>query len=347
MKSIRTAAIAAAFVLACGGCATLPQGTVTYYLAKTSVSVKVTRTVGCDANDQVIVANTVSSSTVHEADPHATHHLQLAKLRSVFADTDVKIDLTDDGRVKTLNGTLTGHGDEILNKVISIAGTVAVRGLGFRSAKAADACQYIRGTAGTDKVLTLTYEAPIDLQAASTHAQVLPPQMSSDVYDKRLLPALGKVCAYVTAVRTPHAPVAHTDRDAVILHARQPGIVEITIKAGHNIADGEDKAACGKEIATMTVVAAQKGVDYEIPLPKAPAFGKQVVAITFAESGALSSLQYATTSGTSSALGSLDSALTAASSLNSRRAEALNAEANLIAAQQRLVRCQADPSACQ
>jgi hypothetical protein len=346
MKSIRTAAIAAALAVACGGCATLPQGTVQYYLAKTSVTVKVIRTVGCDANDEVIVANTVSPTFVHEADLGAGHDLPLAKLRSVFADTDVKIDLTDDGRVKTVNGTLTGHGDEILAKVVSIAGTVAVRGLGYRSAKAGDACQYIRDTAGDNKVLTLTYEAPINLHAASTDEQVLAPQMSSDVYDKRLLPALGKVCALVSAVRKPGAPVAHIEPGAVTLHARQPALVDITVKARHN-AGGQDSTPCGQEIAKLTVVAAQKGVDYEIPLPKAPAFGKQVFAITFADSGALSSLQYATTSGTTSALGSLDSALTAAAGLNSRRAEALNAEANLIAAQQRLVRCQADPSSCQ
>jgi len=345
MKSIRTAAIAAALAVACGGCATLPQGTVNYYLAKTSVSVKVTRTVGCDAHKHLIIADTVSATTLHFADTDAPGQVSLEGLRSVFADTDVKFELTDDTRLKTLNGTLTGHGEEILNKIVNIAGTLAAgKALMRVQTKEKNPCAYIEKSGGDSKVLTLTYEGDIKFDQPSTQAQELKPQMSTEVYMKELGPALGTACAFVETVRVPRMPVAAIADKVVKLKARQPAVVDIAVNAGP--ADG-GKDGCANRIATVTVPVAQKGVDYDIPLPKAPAFGKQVFAITFADSGALSSLQYATTVGTPSALNSLDSALTAASSLNSRRAEALNAEANLIAAQQRLVRCQADPSKCQ
>ena len=67
----------------------------------------------------------------------------------------------------------------------------------------------------------------------------------------------------------------------------------------------------------------------------------------FAESGALTSVQYATNTGAGQALNVAASALTALQGeTTAQKVAAVKAEADLIAQQQRLVQCLADPPSC-
>ena len=83
------------------------------------------------------------------------------------------------------------------------------------------------------------------------------------------------------------------------------------------------------------------------PIPAAAAFGKEVFAVTFADSGALSSVQYVSNTGTGQVLNVANAGLTAFKpETTAQKAAAVQAEADLIAQQQRLVQCLADPSSC-
>jgi hypothetical protein len=95
------------------------------------------------------------------------------------------------------------------------------------------------------------------------------------------------------------------------------------------------------------VPVAQLGKDYQLPVPRAAAFGKQTFGAAFAESGALTSVQYVSNSGAAGALGSANSLATIAQGeTTSAKVAEVKAEADLIAQQQRLLQCQADPKSC-
>lgn len=91
---------------------------------------------------------------------------------------------------------------------------------------------------------------------------------------------------------------------------------------------------------------AQVGRPYNLPMPKALVFGKLAFGVSFAESGALTSVQYTSNTGLGQALNVTSAAVTAAQGETAAKAAALKAEADVIAEQQRLARCLAD-QACQ
>lgn len=102
-------------------CASLPDATVRYYLPQTKLSVRVVRTVSCDASNQLVLANAVTPTVVHVADRNQLEHVALRGLKGTFSDSDVKFGFYDDGRLKDFNASSTGQGEAILKTVISIA----------------------------------------------------------------------------------------------------------------------------------------------------------------------------------------------------------------------------------
>jgi len=113
---------------------------------------------------------------------------------------------------------------------------------------------------------------------------------------------------------------------------------------------GNLASRCGAEppVWKGEIAAAQlgKGHEYALPIPRPPLFGKQVFAATVQESGALSSVQYASTTGTGSALDTLGAAVSGVTGAAAAKAAQLRAESDLIEQQERLVRCRADPASC-
>jgi hypothetical protein len=93
---------------------------------------------------------------------------------------------------------------------------------------------------------------------------------------------------------------------------------------------------------------AQLGTLYSLPIPKAVLFGKLQLSLALAESGALTTLQYSKqTAAPSMATGGQDVSARLAPETAAQKAADLKAESDIIAQQQRLVRCQADPAKCQ
>lgn len=321
-----------------GGCAHLPDATVGYYLPQSKVSFKVIRTVACDSNNIPVVVNSVTPTVTHSADPKQFVQISLVGLNGTFSDTDVKFDFYEDGRLKNVNATGTGQGETILKAVVTIAMVALTKGV---SETYPDECAAIKKASG-DKPLTLTYEGEVDIGKGPGDKQDIPPEITSRFYANKIERAIGGVCAFVEGIETLKAPSTYVARPGdVVLQAKQPGWVKIKVMAG------ADNGCQTGPVWKGKLPAAQAGTSYFLPIPAAATFGKQVFAASFAESGALTSLQYTSNTGTGQALNVASSVLTASQGeTTTQKVADVKAEADLIAQQQRLAQCLADRTTC-
>ena len=318
------------------GCAHLPDATLNYYLAKSEVKVKVTRTLACDKSDNVFVQNTVEPSSSHSADTSTSYPVPLKQLRGAFTDSDFTFELTVDGRIKGINSVSEGKGEDILKAAINVASTAAALGVRMKSLAKSDDCDYIRANGADGKTLTLVYAKVIDL--ADPKSQDVPADAMSEAHATRLANRVGSVCAILGAAKTVFMPVKiGDDLGAVTLKARQPALVSLEVKGD---------PGCAMSLGTSEVLVAQKGFAYDMPIPKAALFGKATFVAKFDDSGALTWIQYGSAPGAGQALNVINSALIAAKDSTANKAAELNAEADLIAAQQRVAKCRADKTAC-
>jgi hypothetical protein len=329
-------------LLGCVGCAHIPDVTVGYYLARTKMSIKVVRTFTCDAAANLVVVNSVTPTTTHFADTAQFVPIRLAPLQGPLSDSDLKFDFYDDGRLKGVNATTTGQGESVLKAAIAVASTaLKVTSAPAKGTRAVDRCADIKKFGG-DKPLSLTYEVELALKDEKVDSW-LEPDAASAFYAKELMNAIGGVCVKSLEVQKPGKPfeAAPGAVDGVLLKVRQPGTLVYEVWAG----GGKDFCTEGRISVAATPVA-QFGTVYEIPIPKAAAFGKQGFVTEFAESGSVKSVQYIGNTGAGQALNVINTGLTEIQNETKRKTEAANAEIDLIRAQQRLAQCKADPKSC-
>jgi hypothetical protein len=345
MKAFKAGRSIAAMLLSgvlLAGCGHLPNATVTYYLAQSEVSFKVLRTAACDAGGHLYIANAVTPSVRHSANLNDLVPLELATLRGRLSDTDVKFDFYDDGRLKGFNGSSTGQGEAILKTLVSIA--AAAFGAEAAAVKQyPEACKAIK-TVGGDKPVTLTYE----LTASLGHTQEQ--RFKPDALTAALLhahaalqTAVGDVCATMVGEEAAPARAAYAKGgEEPVLRWREPAPVRFKVTVG------DEKGCQLRPIWDDTLPIAQLGEEYFLPIPPPLAFGKRALTATFAESGALTSVQFVSATGAGQALNVLSSAqdATKGQTLAEKVAE-VTAQADLIAQQQRLVRCVAEPAKCE
>lgn len=320
------------------GCAHSPDVDIEYNLAKTDVRFKVIRTVSCDKNDNPVVVNAVTPTIRHSADKNQRHQVPLAKLKGNFSDADAKFTFYEDGRLKEFNAVSTGQGEPILKTVVSIAGVFAFDGNGETFP---DACKLI-AKAGGEKPITLTYEGP--LRTDVKDMQYIEPDATSTVYanNEKIVAAIGRICAVVEETDAGIMPLTPLVKgQGASLKARQPGSAKIALSSSR----ADD--CKGGVIWHDDVRVAQLGTMYHLPIPAPAAFGKQTFSASFAESGALSSVQYASNTAAVPALNGAQTVLTALQGDSAaQKAAEIKAEADLIAQQQRLVACLATPATC-
>lgn len=359
-------------------CATLPDATVRYKLAHTDVKVKVVRTIVCNAADDLIQAYATTPIVTHRASTSECNdcRIPLRSLRGLFTDTDLKIELEEDGRLKSINASSTGQAEAALKSFVTFA--TSAKGMVASSNQTAStaACAEIRRMMG-DKPLTLTYEGNVEIASPSTEPQQTgatptegadgpsnavrstpggPRLISADATSaviaskQQFLGVIGAVCAEAVAApnhgqsATPkYLPISDVKDTHFALKLRHPGSAQIRVTAGGN-------AQCESgdlEIWNGAVPVAHIGSMYSIPVPSPSSFGKRTLAATFNGSGALTSLQYATTSGVAQSLNTLNALVLGTAEPTSKElADAAKAEADLIFQQQRLAQCVADPKSC-
>src|ERR1700744_5225548 len=119
-------ALSALALLLCG-CASTPDVTYTYHLATSRTTVAVTQNVACDASGTrlLITYSAPTVTTNFMADPARTYSIPIHELDSAFANTDIGVTLSDDGRLKGVNAANTGEATTILKSFINATTTVA------------------------------------------------------------------------------------------------------------------------------------------------------------------------------------------------------------------------------
>ena len=332
-------ALTGAVVASLAGCGSIPRAQVWYYQAKTKVTVRVTRSVICDAKNLPLVANTVTPSVTHSADTARSRSTSLAGLRGTFTDSDIKFEFYEDGRLKTVNATMTGQGEAVLKAATTLASTLTAFAAGTPVPTYPDECAFVKEMGG-GKPLTLTYEGDVD--PSKQDPQNIPPDAASAAFADRLKNAVGGICVVAKGAEVPVQPVEYKPNDGdVLIAARQPALLKIEV--GTPIPGN----GCTDSLWQGRVPVAQLGKDYALPIPRAVAFGKETFSAAFAESGALTSLQYVSNSGSAGALGAANSLATIVQGeTTAAKVTEVKAEADLIVQQQRLLQCHADPKNC-
>ena len=346
---LRWGAVVAAALLA--GCGNIPKAQVGYYLATTKVSVQVIRSVLCNDAGNPVVATTVVPTIIHQADPAQAQWLDLNWFRATLSDADVKVELFDDGRLKSVNAKATGQGETIVKSAISlVTGMVAAVAAPEVAATGAKrlptACEKIKAQNKGEPIL-IVYSGELDLNSEGSQGPINK-EAASQLYASLVEPLIGTVCAVVAKGSSPSAGMAKVDDDfkGGVLKVRQPGWADFSVRAQP---PGGACDTAAPLIFSGRAQVAQFGIKepYDIPIPKPAAFGTQSVGLVFAESGALTSVQYTSAGSATQALGGLNSLATAArGDTAAQKAADVKAQADLIAQQQRLVKCIADPANC-
>ena len=322
------------------GCARTPPVIIKYPYARSALHVEIVQSLACDSSNMPVVVNTVTPTMLHmaDADPKATGSIDLGGLDGPLSNSEFKTDFYADGRLKAINVTTTGQGEGILKTAI---GLIRFAGEAPPPVDPKPICQTFRKAFG-DKALSVTYELTHGLATSETSLVPIPPEHASRAQYELYKDLLGKFCLQVPRARLVKPPTTYTPgRGDVIVTARQPAMVEAAVTVG-------PRANCAETALWSGLVpAGQHGFEYKIPVPRAAIFGKQVFAASFEESGAISSLQYNKDTGAGQLLNVVEAAAKEIQTTDEEEAAKVKAKADLIAAQQRLVRCQANPSTCQ
>ncbi|WP_420404316.1 hypothetical protein [Nisaea sp.] len=363
-KSIPLSACA----LLAAGCAATPDAIINYPLATSDGTVTVTRNVSCTVRNELIVQTTVAANMIHYADPVDRGSVRLGDLDGAFSNTSLDFEMHPDGRLKGVNTSSTGQGQTVLNAALKLAGTVlplaGVAGVmplaeieapdaspeeRTRLALAKKICDYINdgemkdGKPVRSKSVSLTFDATMNGDRVALDSMLaFRPRPSSEFAWKELQPALGNISGRVTVRQSDFVPVTLGPDIAAgaYLKMREPAMADIEINMGPGVLVSEDW--------TGTVMLAQFGPEYEIPIPKSALFGKQTFELAVSEAGRVTKIGYGKDTGAAEALGVAQTAVdmfkdeSAAS-----EAKKLNDEADVIKAQQRLTKCQADPATCE
>ncbi len=342
-----TATFVLAFALA--GCASVPDVDYLYYPAKSSVVANVTRSVACNsAQTELIVVDAPGVTTSYAADyskkPFQFRIDALDGIFGSFADTDMHFSFYHDGRLKSINQSSVGQGESVVKSAVSLATTVAALGGGApnqAAAKPLPICATLKAWGG-DKPVSLTYEARVDLTAATgapiklvaaSDRQALAGALATTSGMPRLALIVSKAVLARAGARWD--PSANSNSSGVILLKLQQ-MVSVEVKIEQN----------GTPIWDGTVILPASG-SYDLPIPKAGLFGTQTFSLTLSEAGAVTDVDYGKHTGATAALNSAGTiATTQTPSTAATQAADEKAKADLIYQTNRNAACQARPASC-
>lgn len=347
---MRVMVLAGLAVISLSACASTPKVQAQYYLPKASSQIQITQTLACDAAKTIVSAHSASVTTTYAADRSKEPVVfQFSDVSGSWANGDSTFTYTDDGRLKGVNSSTTGKGEDIINAAIklgsiafSLAGVGAVPGV----APPPTPCEII-ATHGGGKPVTLTYAGPLNY---GTTPPPIPDPASSALYGR--LVAAGAQMPQFSVTVTPSGVVregayyaAWKDRtwDKNEPAPAEDGVVPLKL-SGHKVYTAS--VSTGQEVLWSGEILVPEGT-FALPIPKATFFGKQSFGLALSESGTITSIGYGTESGAASGLNSLSAIGTAIHGPDdATKAAAAKGSADLIVQQNRLVACRANPATC-
>jgi len=344
-----------------GGCAKIPAQKQKYYDPITSINVKVERTIGCDEKKHIFIANDVEVIEVNRADTSKDPHVfDTEAVSGTFSDSTVGLKRSPDMRLISVNMTNTGQGGPILKTLGSLF-VAAFVGLDESKPRPTEAetifaseCEIINNE-DKGKPVTLTYGITVIPSApeASPHSETrvtqepLHPAVSSVYLDSKLNQAIGTVVVSITTPK--YAAVAPVSvgpgvcsKDDECIQAVQPALAKIQVYTK----DGNVYAGGQSPLAEDSVLIAQLGVPYVIPVMKPAAFGKGTLQAEFDSSGALTNIEYGSETGAVGLIGAIDTAVSQRNGELAAGTKAINDKSDRVAANNRWVICHTTPKDC-
>lgn len=348
-----------------GGCASIPDVTISYRPVKWTLLVTVAHTITCNRDSSVaIVERGATFTPIYSAAPiDSRYQIQLKNLDRYFADSDIAVALTDDGRLKSINQSTTGQGETIVRSAIAAVATVSAQPLTtslavqpkagvslFRQniferqakeAKPTTVCGVVSkySVVAADKLPQLSLVQTALVNAASGNSVNAKPSKDQEaLFDELRVAALDLKAEVTTGFgREELQPIAEpsnaVSRDEVPLTLQHMVSLNASVK--------DTQGTIGSKsipIATTDI--------FVVPIPKAALFGKQTFSLTLAESGRIANIGYGRTTGGPGALGAVTAVAGAETTEDNIEASAMKAAADLIAQQQRYNNCKLKPSEC-
>jgi hypothetical protein len=346
-----------------GGCASIPDVTVDYRPVKWSVAVAVAHTVTCSPTAQQAVvergATVVPIYGADKADPR--YRLRLKDLDRYFADADITFVLSEDGRLKSINQTTTGQGEAVVKSTVGAVATFAASRTGAASpagagevqlfsnnrfdkaaptARFTDVCGVVRrwSLAARDKLPQISLTQYVILKATTAGLALKPSQDQAPLFDELKKAGLDLSTSVVAALGTEELQPIVKPSTSV-----NNGEVPITLQQmrSFNVKVTDQQGEVGSKS-----VAVPLADPLAVPIPKAALFGKQGFSLVLAESGKITSMGYARTTGVPGALNAFSSISGKGTTEDAADAAALDAAADLIYQQQRLNNCRLKPEDC-
>ena len=352
-------------------CASVPDVTVNYRPVQWAMSVAVVHTLTCTNDNQTTVFQSDATLLpLYFAGPRDDDYsIRLKDLHRFFADSDITLGFTDDGRLKSINQSTLGQGEALVKSAITAAAAVSaapamtpqttgpsdtapsrpgvfsfdgnVQRNEVRTAQAPNLCPIVRKysrVAGNQLPQVSIVQTAV-LSAGSLNAQTKPSKDQKALIDELKAANLDLTATVSAALDTVELqpikePKLSVSANEVPLRLQR--MVGLTVKA-------EDK----QDMTWTRSAPVPTTAPFVLPIPKAALFGKQSFVLVLSESGRISTLGYGTTVGATGALNAVTSAATAGVTADTAEAAALKAASDLIAQQQRFNTCTLNPSQCQ
>ncbi|QXE92807.1 hypothetical protein KP001_09925 [Geomonas subterranea] len=333
---------AVVITLLSAGCASNPDVTFKYYPATWKASATVVQTIACSKDQKrIVISNVPSVATTYYSDLKGQpKFLKIKDLDTFWADSSLTMSFTDDGRLKSINQNTTGQGETIIKSAVAVSATLAA--LAAIEKDVIPECKVVAQFAN-DKPVTIIYrKEDIGPSFIGKTAEMTASPESKDLYEAFQGKKMDRISRpYIMlissdAITTGVEPPSVTSNNVVLLELQKILPVTFTFKTSK-----------GADIGTSSLVVPDTTPKnaLELPIPKAALFGGQSLALTLTEAGAISSITYSKTTGAAGSLNALGAIAT--TQTPTTKAAELKAEADLIAAQQRLTQCAANPEICE
>jgi hypothetical protein len=287
--------------LAVCGCSQTPPVKLRHFLPRTETAVTVTQVVTCNNELEIVSAASITTATTYAANTRDPQVIDMTGYGSSLANTGLTFTYYDDGRLMGIDATSTGKGGEIVKSAIGLMTTLAGRsGPPLVGTSQPVACANIKKW-GKGEPVTLTYNGVIAFTDSGSARPYLRAEPASHARYEALKNAIGYICPVVSFPQTEDLDLfVEPTEGAGRVPLRQP--VDVQLQLFVNRSDTCVEAEREYQILDDTVLASEAGKIYMVPIPKPAAFGKQTFALTLAESGALTKIQYDTEPGTDQAL---------------------------------------------
>lgn len=374
--------LASASVLALlSGCASVPSVSQPYFFPEGRADIVVTQTLGCmvtdttkptDPGNKPLVRSAATASVTYSYVPNYAsakkHALNVSDIDRLLSDSDVAISLTDDGRLSTINSNNTGEASAIVKSIISVAAVfTGIKPLAPQDQQITYCQSIIQYGTAVDVTkqpglytLMLSYKQRLLFPQGDTITDAngilyavgdsvpipLDPGSTPFKTDAKLFPAFSFT---VTAANNKDIQPAWTDNKQAGPYIEVPTMMLLALKMSGPVAD---LSQIGDFWNDNLLAPTDTAVN--IPLPTAPWFGKLNATLQFSGSGSglVNKVEYNKTNGLADLFSSgsqiVNQAFPPAPALQTtaQKAADVQAQADLIYQQQRLISCQLDPTNC-